>query len=478
MAETATQKSILQFSSMSEIDRVYDLHEQMKYPVAKSTAKERIQKIKSIKGYIEKHEVEITEAIFKDFAKPHAESVITEIIPTIAHAKEITKHLKVWMEPKRLHIPLAYTGLSAKTIYESKGAALVIAPWNYPFFLAIYPVLYAIAAGCTVVLKPSELTPHTAKAIEEMLASCLPADEVKVLQGGIEETTHLLTKKWGHIFFTGSPAVGKIVMKAASKNLSSVSLELGGKSPCIIDDTADLETIANRLTWGKFLNAGQTCIAPDYVLVQDNVKDELVSLLKKEIGAMYGADPKNSSSFARVISEKHTERISELIGQSIKEGATLAHGGKFSVEDRFIEPTVLTEITPEMGVMKEEIFGPLLPILTYKRKEEAVQVIRGLEKPLSMYLCTKSDTVKKFYIENTSSGGLLINDFILGAAIPSVPFGGVNNSGLGKAFGFHGFIEFSNEKPVMRRNFGTIKFIYPPYSDFTNKILKWLKKLV
>jgi len=480
MAATVEKSKVLQFTTNSEIDRVFDTHYKQKKQLVRTTAKERIAKINALLAYLQKEEnsVRLKEALHNDFRKPHAESQVTEILPTFAQAKEITKNLRVWMQSGTLRIPLMYTGLSAKMAYEPKGTSLIIAPWNYPFYLAIYPLLYAIAAGCTVILKPSEMTPHTAKFIEEMVSASLSENEVKVLHGGIPETTHLLKKRWGHIFFTGSPAVGKIVMRAASANLSSVSLELGGKSPCIVDETANIKASAQRLVWGKFLNSGQTCIAPDYIMVHESKKEELIAALKKEITSFYGDNAEESDSYARIITEKHTERISSYIGDAVQNGAKVAHGGKFNVSDKFIEPTILTGVTQDMQVMKDEIFGPVLPILSYKSNQEVLDVIYSLDKPLSMYLCSTSKKNQRFFSENTSSGGLVINEFILGAGIPSVPFGGVNNSGIGKAFGFHGFVEFSNEKPIVRRNFGTIKFIYPPYTETTTKIISWLKKLV
>ncbi len=396
----------------------------------------------------------------------------------MSHISEIKSKLKAWVKPKSHYIPITFAGLSAKTIHEPKGATLIISPWNYPFYLAIYPLLYAIAAGCTVVLKPSELTPHTSVFIKLLCDTCLSLEDCRVLQGGVEETTYLLEKKWDHIFFTGSPQVGKIVMKAASQHLTSVSLELGGKSPCIIDETANLKTSAQKLLWGKFINAGQTCIAPDYVLIHKSKEQELLKYLKEELSVMYGEDMEKSDSLARIISQKHTQRLGQMISDSISEGARLEIGGKYDVDTNYVEPTILSGVTPEMSVMKEEIFGPVLPILSYSGNEEAISIIEKFDKPLSFYVCTKSKKTEAFFKERTSSGGMVINDFIMGAAIPTVPFGGVNNSGMGKAYGFHGFLEFSNEKPVVKRNYMALKFIYPPYTEQKEKILNLLKRFV
>jgi aldehyde dehydrogenase (NAD+) len=470
----------LNFASEKQIDQVFEEHQKQKIVLRRSTVKDRKVLLKSIKKYLQNELIidQLKEAVHKDFNKPYTETELTEVVPTLAHLNEVLSKLKSWVEPKRHHIPLVQLGLSAKTIHEPKGASLIISPWNYPFYLAIYPLIYAIAAGCTVVLKPSEMTPHTSAFLEKLFKACLPEKQYKVLQGSIPETTHLLSKKWDHIFFTGSPAVGKIVMKAASNHLTSVSLELGGKSPCIIDETAPIKSTAEKLAWGKFINAGQTCIAPDYVLVHESKQSEMISELKEVIKEMYGENPNESDSLARIINEKNTGRVGAYIENAVSKGAKIEIGGKYNRPNRYVEPTVLTGVHTEMDVMKEEIFGPVLPVITYKTKEEALSIVNSLDKPLAFYLCTKSKSTEKYYRERTTAGGMVVNEFILGAALPSVPFGGVNNSGIGKAYGFHGFIEFTNEKPVVKRKFMTIKFLYPPYNKSKVKLLNWLKKFV
>ncbi len=472
--------SILHYASEADIDAIYKSHQREKNTLRSSTIKYRLNLIRSIEVYLRDPKMikQLTNAVQLDFNKHPSETELTEIIPTISHIKEIKSKLKGWLTPKRNYIPLVHLGLSAQTVYEPKGATLIISPWNYPFFLAVYPMLYAIAAGCTVVLKPSEMTKHTSKFLEKMVKACLPEDQYTVVHGGIPETTYLLNKKWDHIFFTGSPAVGKIVMQAASKNLTSVSLELGGKSPCVVDETVSIKSTASKLAWGKLINAGQTCIAPDYVLVHKSKQAELVNELKQSIEKMYGDDPSSSTSFARIITKKHAQRQGNLIQDALEKGATLAYGGTYDVASQYVEPTILTNVTMDMQIMQEEIFGPLLPILAYEEKQETLDIIHSFDKPLSFYLCTSSKQTMKYYTEHTSSGGMVINEFILGAAIPSVPFGGVNHSGIGKAFGFHGLIEFSNEKPVVKRNFMTISFAYPPYTDAKAKLMKWIKRFV
>ena len=479
MAVAEIAKS-LNFASNALIDEVYNEHQKQKHILRRSSIKERKELLKNIRNYL-KSDVSVDrlkKAIYADFKKPYAETELTEIIPTIAHLNEVLSKLATWVKPKSHYIPIVYTGLSAKTFHESKGSTLIISPWNYPFYLAVYPLIYAIASGCSVVLKPSEMTPNTSAFIEDMVKSCLPKNQYRVLHGAIPETTHLLSKKWDHIFFTGSPAVGKIVMKAASKHLTSVSHELGGKSPCIVDKKVNIKSTASKLAWGKFINAGQTCIAPDYVLVHESKKRELILALKDVIEKMYGKDAWKSDSYAIMINEKNTERVGGYIGDAVSNGAKVEYGGSYSVENRYIDPTIISDVTMDMALMKEEIFGPVLPILTYTNKEEALEIISSLDKPLSFYVCTKSKETERFFRERTSAGGMVVNDFIMGAGIPTVPFGGVNTSGMGKAYGFHGFIEFTNEKPIVRRNFMTLSFLFPPYTEQKSRLLSWIKKLV
>lgn len=467
-------------NSFSDVDRVYNLQEESLQKLKNLSVKERIQKLKKIREFLKvtHNQRKLEEAFMADFKKPAAEVQVTEILPVFGHLSEIIKNLSRWTRPKSLEVGIAYTGLNARVIYEPKGQALIIAPWNYPFLLSVYPVLYAMAAGCSVVLKPSELTPATSQFIADMFHSLFEESAVKVIQGAVPVTTHLLDKKWAHIFFTGSPAVGKIVMKAASKHLTSVSLELGGKSPCIVDETANLKACAKRMVWGKFVNAGQTCIAPDYLLIQENVKDRFIDLMKKEVNAFYGASAQNSDSLARIISKKHYDRLVGMIEDAQKKGANVILGGGKEDEDLFIAPTILDAVTEEMDVMKEEIFGPVLPMMTFEKLEEIPVVMNKMYKPLSMYICSSNKKNIKYLIAQSSAGGTVVNDFLMGAAIPTVPFGGINNSGIGKAFGHHGFIEFSNERSVIKRSFGHINFMYPPYNKRVTQIVNVLKKIM
>lgn len=475
-----SQSAEVSQQSFPKVKDIYNLQANHLQKWKNLGSKERIKEILKIKTFLEneKNEQMLCDALLKDFGKPKAETILTEIVPTLSHVKEIKQNLSSWMKNKSHSIPWVYTGLKAQSVFEPKGQALVIAPWNYPFFLAIYPVMYAIAAGCSVILKPSELTPHTADFLEKMLTELYPVEQVAVFQGGIPITTNLLEKKWGHIFFTGSPKVGKIVMKAAAKTLSSVSLELGGKSPCIVDESADVKKLVPKLSWGKFVNGGQTCIAPDYVLVHESKEKELVSQLKQHIKSVYGESFEKSNDIASIVNKDNAERLSQMIEDAIQKGGKIEIGGVSKLDSQYISPTIVSQVNSDMEIMQEEIFGPILPIMVYNSNEEVINQINSLEKPLSMYICSNNSKNTDYFINHSSAGGTLVNEFLLGAAIPSVPFGGVNNSGIGKAFGIHGFKEFSNERPVIKRKFLKLNFIYPPYTDKVMKILKWLKKFV
>ncbi len=479
IAQSPTQKDHnTNASKFPELDRIYSLQKNNLQTLKNRSARERIKAIDRIRVYLSNEENQelLCKAMYQDFGKPTAEVRVTELVPTLSHITEIKRNLHRWMRNSSHPVPIQFIGLNAKSKFEPKGQALVIAPWNYPFFLSIYPALYAIAAGCSVILKPSELTPTTSAFIEKMFHELFEPAEVRVFQGEISITTAMLNKKWGHIFFTGSPAVGKIVMEAASKTLSSVSLELGGKSPCVLDESANVPKMVERLAWGKFVNAGQTCIAPDYVMVHESKRADFEKEIKRVIEKFYGEKPKQSEDLARIISTKHTQRLEELINESVTQGAKVIVGGKVDVESKYVSPTIVINVDSNMKLMQEEIFGPILPVIYYSSNDEVIQQINRLEKPLSMYILSSKRKNIEYFTNNTSAGGTLVNEFLLGAAIPSVPFGGVNNSGIGKAYSLHGFLEFSNERAVVKRSFMSIKFIYPPYSPRVQKIIGWLKR--
>lgn len=446
-----------------------------------STVEERIERISKVKVWIKENQDEIRNALLADFNKPIPETDLSEIYPVTSEINHTIKNLKSWMKAKSVSTPLPMLGTKGKILFEPKGTSLIIAPWNYPFNLAVAPMISALAAGCTIILKPSEMTPHTSALLQKMAEDLFDSSEVAVFQGKADVAQTLLGLPFDHIFFTGSPAVGKLVMKAASENLTSVTLELGGKSPAIVDNSADLKDAAGKLVSGKFINCGQTCVAPDYILVHYEQYAQLVLELKLAIQKMY--DPNyegidKSPDLARIINEKNFLRINGYLTDAIKKGASLEFGGKTDLAKRYFEPTIMANVTDEMEVMQEEIFGPLLPIMTYQNLDEAIEYINSKPKPLALYYFgNDSDSTHKVLTE-TSSGNAVINDCVIHFLHNELPFGGVNNSGIGKAHGHFGFLAFSNEKGILSQRIGlnNASLLKPPYGAQTKKIISSLIK--
>ncbi|HLK97594.1 MAG TPA: aldehyde dehydrogenase family protein, partial [Hymenobacter sp.] len=348
-----------------------------------------------------------------------------------------------------------------------------------PFSLMVKPLVSAIAAGNVSILKPSEMAPHTAQFLSRMVNELFPAEEVAVFEGDASVAQALLELPFNHIFFTGSPAVGKIVMAAAAKHLASVTLELGGKSPSIVDETADLKTAAEQIAWGKYLNNGQTCIAPDYVLVHSSVKEPFLTEFRQAVKRMYNAEGQgieSSDSYARMVNNRHFQRVRSLLNDAVQQGATVTMGGTMNTDQNFIEPTVVENVTDDMRIMQEEIFGPVLPVVTFSKPDEALAVINGKEKPLALYIHSRSRRNIDYLMERTSAGDTIINDVMLQFGNVELPFGGVNNSGIGKSNGFFSFQELSNQRGVMERRFGTMKFLYPPYTNRVKKLINFVIK--
>jgi aldehyde dehydrogenase (NAD+) len=418
------------------------------------------------------HESKIIQALYDDFKKPAFEAVITETSYVISELKDTIKNIGKWSKTKRV-FPSILNFPSTDFIYkEPYGKVLIIAPWNYPYQLALCPLISAVAAGNQVVLKPSELTPKTSKIIAEIISKVFDKNHVEVIEGGVEVSQQLLAKRWDYIFFTGSVAVGKIVAMAAAKNLTPVTLELGGKNPCIIDETANLKLAAKRIVWGKFINAGQTCIAPDYILIQKEMKPKFIAFLKDEIIKAYGENPIESPDFARIINTKNWNRLVNIIDPK-----KVIFGGQTNIEDCYIGPTLIEENSVESLIMKEEIFGPLLPILTYENEKEIDVIIAIYEKPLALYIFTENKSFYKKIISNHSFGGGCINDTLVHFSNKRLPFGGVGYSGIGAYHGKLSFDLFSHEKSIVKKaNWLDLQMRYAPYKDkltTIRKILKW-----
>ncbi|WP_188051600.1 aldehyde dehydrogenase [Flavobacterium sp. GP15] len=439
----------------------------------KTEINNRKESLKKLLHIIIEQEDAIIKALYDDFKKPAFEAVLTETNYVISDLKETIKNIDSWAKPKRVWGSLLNFPSSDYIYSEPYGNVLILSPWNYPFQLALCPLVAAVAAGNKVTLKPSEHTPNTSAIISKIIREAFPVQEVVVITGDATIAAELLKKRWDYIFFTGSVGVGKIVAKAAAENLTPVTLELGGKSPCIIDETANLELSARRIVWGKIINAGQTCVAPDYILVHKKVKQPFTKFLIEEIEKALGKNPEESADFARIINLKNWQRQLNLI-----ENQNIIYGGQSNKESLYLAPTLLDQPSMDSLVMKEEIFGPVLPILSYETKEDIDKIITQFDKPLSLYLFSQNKSFTDEILKKYSFGGGCINDTVIHLVNHRLPFGGVGNSGMGAYHGKLSFDIFSHKKSVVKR--GTwldVPLRYAPYNDklkTIRKVLKWI----
>jgi aldehyde dehydrogenase (NAD+) len=423
----------------------------------------------AMKRMLEENEGVIAEALHADLAKPPQEVVLGETALLFGEIKHARSRMERWARPRKVHTPAVAQPGKSWIQPQPLGVALIIGAWNYPLQLTLAPLIPAIAAGNCAVLKPSEVAPYTSKMIANLVPRYMDRNAFAVVEGAIPETTALLAQRWDHIFYTGGAAVGKIVMKAAAEHLTPVTLELGGKSPAIVDDTADLKSAARRLAWGKTLNAGQTCIAPDYILVSPGRRDALISELKAQFSEMLGDHPLSSDDYAAVVNEKHFERVAALIAQG-----EVAIGGRSDPASRKIEPTVLLNPEMDASVMTDEIFGPVMPVIECENLDASIDFVRKGDRPLAAYLFTKSSAAEKKFLAELACGSVCINDVMMFMSVPDLPFGGVGMSGMGQYHGQAGFDRFSHLKSVMKRGrFPDPSIRYAPYSDFKTKLLKW-----
>ena len=420
----------------------------------------RLTALRALKAAILKHEKALTDALWADLHKSYEEAYLTEISIVLGEIDNHISNLRSWASPVHRPTPLKMFPSRSRIVSEPLGSTLIIAPWNYPVQLLLNPLVGAISAGCTAILKPSPYVPTVARALEELIADTFESEYVATVQGNRDVNTALLAERYDLIFFTGSPALGRTVMAAAAKNLTPVVLELGGKSPCIVDYDADIEVAARRIAWGKCLNAGQTCIAPDYLLVHSAVKDRLIAALGKEFKALLGEEPQQSKHFVRIVNERAFDR---LVGY-FKDGDIVV-GGQTERSERFIAPTILDNVNPESAVMQDEIFGPIFPVVTFQTTAEAVNFVTSREKPLALYYFGKSG---KQVIRTTSSGGACINDTIMHIANENLPFGGVGNSGMSSYHGKNSFDVFSHQRAVVTTpTWLDLPFRYMPYKLFS-----------
>ena len=429
--------------------------------------KEQLEKLRDL---IENNEDAIIDALYQDLGKHEFEAYTTEVGFVQAEISEALHNLRKWAKPKRVGTPPFLQIASSRIQPEPYGNTLIIAPWNYPMQLLVAPLVGAIAAGNTAIVKPSEYAPHTSALMARLFNATFEADYIRVVEGAVQETQWLLQHKYDFIFFTGSTKVGKIIYKAAAEHLTPVCLELGGKSPCIVDTDVQLDYTAKRLLWGKLINAGQTCIAPDYLLVDQRIKDALVEKIQFYLKQFLGDNPQNSSSYARIINPLHFDRLVGYLNQG-----NIITGGQHDRDDRYIAPTLMEDVDLHAPVMQEEIFGPILPIVTYGNIREAIELINERPKPLALYMFSKNERKIDVVLENTSAGGVTINDTLMHIVNGNLPFGGVGGSGIGAYHGKHSFDLFSHQKSVLHRSFLVEEPIrYAPYK----MTRKWIKKLM
>jgi aldehyde dehydrogenase (NAD+) len=427
----------------------------------------RREQLRRLKAMLEEGEDELLAALAADLGKPRLEGWATDIGIVINEVEYALRHLNAWTKPERARTPVAQRPGRATIRPEPVGVALVIAPWNYPVHLLLLPMVGALAAGNCVIGKPSEVTASVSAALARLVPQYLDRDCVAIVEGGVPETQALLTERFDHIFYTGSGRVGRIVMEAAAKHLTPVTLELGGKSPTIVDDDVNIDVAGRRIAFGKFLNAGQTCVAPDYVLVSRARADELVDRIGNAIRQFYGADPARSSDYARIVSDAHFRRLEGLLASG-----TAVVGGEARAGERYIAPTVLRDVEPDSAVMAEEIFGPILPILPVGDVDEAIRFVNDRDRPLSLYVFSSSSAVQDRVLAETTSGGACVNTTVMHVAVPELPFGGVGASGMGAYHGKASFDVFSHRKSVLSKPARPDpKIAYPPYT-------KWKERLV
>jgi aldehyde dehydrogenase (NAD+) len=451
----------VRFSASDEIERVYAKQRERRDAVAATTAPQRIEKLRRLHDAIFANRSEIYAALWADYEKPPSEVDLSEIYPAVSEARHAMRHLRRWMKPRRVATPLALLGSRSRIVYEPKGVVLIISPWNFPLNLTFGPLVSAIAAGNCVVIKPSEMTPHTSACMKKILGDLFDESEVAVIEGDSVVAEELLRRKWDHIFFTGSPAVGRVVMRAAAEHLTPVTLELGGKSPVIVDRTANLDEAAKKIAWGKFFNSGQICIAPDYLLVDEAIREPFIEKLRAAITPETGL----------IVNDRHAARVKRLFDDAVAGGAEVVAGGQFN--QRALAPTLLANVDPESPLMQQEIFGPILPMITYRTIDDALRVIAAHEKPLVLYLFSRSRKVIREVMSRTTAGGTAINDTLLHFFQLNLPFGGVGESGVGKAHGKFGFEAFSNARGVFEQptRFSAMQLLYPPYTKFKKKLI-------
>ena len=444
-----------------------------------TSAGERIEKLNRLQKALQRRFDELKQALFADLRKPESEVRLMELYSVTSEIKQARRMLSQWMRPVSVPAPMAFFGSRSQIRSEPKGVVLILCPWNLPFLLSIGPLVSAIAAGNCVVIKPSEISPHTSRFVGDLVSDLFDENEVAVFEGDHQLAQFLVEQPFDHIFFTGGPRVGREVMARAAANLTSVTLELGGKSPVLIDSSADLREAATKIAWGKSINAGQSCVAPDYVLVPEELEERFLQLLKKSLEKRYGPLDRIESNpdYCRIINPRHFERLSGLVQSAVGHGARIVCGGSFHEDERVISPTVLTGVNPESALLQEEIFGPLLPVVPYRARDEALRFVNARPRPLALYIFARNPSVVEDILQETSAGDTVVNDVMVHFANARLPFGGFNQSGIGKAHGEAGFRAFSHQRAVMQQPKRTlIQFLYPPYTGLVDRLIRFTVK--
>ena len=464
----------------AKIDTVFAQQKDYALELRKSDYRQRLAVLKRFETAFRGALDRIHESAAADFGKPGAEVDLAEIMPVLTELKHVRKHLKEWMKPEPVKVTISMLGTKSKIVKEPKGVTLVVSPWNYPFNLTFGPMMWAIAAGNTVIIKPSEMTPKMSEVIGQIVKEAFRPEEVSMFEGDADVASYLTNLPFDHIFFTGSPAVGKHVMAASAKNLTSVTLELGGKSPVIVDKSANLKKASKSIGWGKFNNNGQTCIAPDYIYVHKSIKDKFVAEMTATIKSQYGlgADAGANSDYCRVVNAGHHGRITRLLDDAKAKGGVVLTGGEVATESQFIAPTLIEGMSDDSAIMQEEIFGPLLPIITYSDINEVISYINAKPKPLALYIYSKDNKLTDKVIRETSTGDTCVNQTVMHFLHPNLPFGGVNNSGIGKSGGVWGFRAFTHERSVLVDKHSSLSMFYPPYTPGVRKVIKATMKML
>jgi len=481
MEATATAAPNIQISTntqLAEILRIYDLQNKNLQNMKNKSISDRLKKIKELEKVVLENRTQIQDALYKDFRKAPLQTDFSETYPVVAESRLFNSNLHEWSEAHDVSTPITFIGSNAKIEFEPKGRILLLTPWNYPFQIPLKNLIAAYAAGNVVMIKPSEFTPHTSILVKEIVAKIFPENEVAVITGDMAVSQEILKLRYDHIHFTGSPAVGKIIMRIASENLTSVTLELGGKSPTIVDETANIKKAARNIIWSKYLNNGQTCVASDYVYVHASKKEEFVQQMREQIKKAFGENAQKDGAYCRMINSKHFARVKGLMHEAISKGAKVENGATVDASENYIAPTVLSNVNTDMALMKEEIFGPVLPVLTYTDINEVLRFINANEKPLALYIYSSSSKNQEFITHNTTSGAVCINESMIHNSFPGLPFGGVNNSGIGKSHGLYGFKEFSNEKAVLKAWNAPSDLLTPPYSKISQTLVDAMLKFL